>query len=374
MTRRLRLALLAGTGLLALAGAGNALAAYAPKLVIGDDAKGITIDYSQAATDDPTAKLTFYIPIGYALGAATTGATIGTVAAGGTAADLGGAALPLTGTVVVRDAATGTYLSSGQPVPISAAAMQCTGTATHAAAWVAILSAAGQTLEVPLFLDPTTGAEALFAAAKLVICLPPPDLPAGTAGRATFGFKLTQAAFTVKGVIQRPAAPADTPYIWRLVATPYTPLKGTPNAAGTIETQSQVGYPRSLVFSKPKLQQRTAAGLYVYALSGTVGVPQGQQGTVALLKGPSATKLTAFARPPVSGSGFSAKLSVKQGAKAQTLYVQAKLTVPNTDLGAAGCVATFQALGVPCIGATAAGFTITSTAFKVTVPAKPKKK
>ena len=71
----------------------------------------------------------------------------------GTAADLGGALLPLTGNVQVR-AASGTYLSGQSQVPIAAAATAVHGArATHTAYWVLVLQAAGQTLELPVFVD-----------------------------------------------------------------------------------------------------------------------------------------------------------------------------------------------------------------------------
>lgn len=115
--------------------------------------------------------LTFFVPTGCTANLGIAGGTsIGTVAAQTTAADLGGAILPLTGTVQVRSA-TGTYLSSGAPVPLAAASTVCTGTAAHAAFWVMILQAAGQTLEVPIFLDPAAGPVTAFAAYTMVICL-----------------------------------------------------------------------------------------------------------------------------------------------------------------------------------------------------------
>ncbi len=99
------------------------------------------------------------------------------MSAQGTAADLGGALLPLTGTVQVR-AANGTYLSGTTQVPIAAAATQCTGTATHTAYWVLILQAAGQTLELPVFVDQVTA-----RAGVGVRVIEDPGLPAA-AGRA----------------------------------------------------------------------------------------------------------------------------------------------------------------------------------------------
>ena len=197
-----------------------------------------------SATDDPTAKLTFYAPKEYsATLTQPAGQTIGTVTAQGTAADLGGALLPLTGTVQVR-AASGTYLSGTTQVPIAAAATQCTGTATHTTYWVLILQAAGQTLELPVFVDTVTTPPAnAFASASIQACLPPPDVPVGTPGRATFGFKLTKVNFKVNSIFSSPGTQEAR---WRVLATPYNPGQGTPNAAGTVEAQSVVAFPRSV--------------------------------------------------------------------------------------------------------------------------------
>ena len=62
MSRTIRTLVLAVVSALALSSAGTALAAYTtPKLLVTDSA-GVTINYTQDATDDPTAKLTFYAP------------------------------------------------------------------------------------------------------------------------------------------------------------------------------------------------------------------------------------------------------------------------------------------------------------------------
>ena len=68
-----------------------------------------------------------------------------------------------------------------------------------------------------------------------MVCLPPPDIPPGTPGRAQFGAKLLTAVFD-SSAITEPTATGD--YRWTSPFTPYTPTKGTPNAAGTVETQS----------------------------------------------------------------------------------------------------------------------------------------
>ena len=233
MNKTIRTIVLGLVGAFALSSAGTALAAYttAEAPCHGRAARAVTISYTVSATDDPTAKLTFYAPKEYtATLTQPAGKTIGTVTAQGTAADLGGALLPLTGTVQVR-AANGTFTShrAGRQIPIAAAATQCTGTATHTAYWVLILQAAGQTLELPVFVDARAAGAGTnaFASASIQACLPPPDVPAGTPGRATFGFKLTQVDFKVNGVFT--SAGTGEPR-WRVLATPYKPGRGTANA------------------------------------------------------------------------------------------------------------------------------------------------
>ena len=266
---------------IALSSAGTALAAYtSPSLRVTDDRSAVTIRYTVSATDDPTAKLTFYVPTGYSASlAAPAGTTLGTVTAQGTAADLGGALLPLTGTVQAR-AADGTLpLPGTTQVPLAAAATQCTGTPTHTAYWVLILQAAGQTLELPVFVDSPaagTGASA-FATSSIQACLPPPDVPTGTPGRATFGFKLTQVDFKVNRVFT--SAGSGQPR-WRVLATPYVPAQGRANAAGSVEAQSVIPFPRTLSLRKPTL--KTAKGTATLTLGGTAQLPDRGRSAPAL--------------------------------------------------------------------------------------------
>ena len=235
MRKRIRLGVGTVVALAALAFASQAFAAYTPKLAVQMGTAGTTIHLTIPSTDDPTALLVFYAPAGTSASlAATAGTTIGTLEAKAAAGALGGATLPLTGTVEAR-APDGTYLSSGVQVPLAAAATRCTGTATHAGFWVLKLSAAGQTLEVPLFVDPVSGALAVAASYSLTVCLPPSDIPESLGG-AAFGAKVFEANFTVKGVFTATSGPN----VWRLRATPYTPAKGTPNVPATVESQSYV--------------------------------------------------------------------------------------------------------------------------------------
>lgn len=364
MRKTIRLGVASAAALAALALAGQAFAAYTPKLQVNMGTAGTTIHLTIPSTDDPTALLVFYAPAGTtATLTATAGSTIGTLEAKAAAGALGGATLPLTGTVEVR-AAGGTYLSSGQQVPIATAATRCTGTATHAAYWVLKLAAAGQTLEVPLFVDPVSGALAVAAAYSLTVCLPPSDVPENLGG-AAFGAKVFEANFTVKDIF---AATSQT-NVWRLRATPYTPARGTPNAAATVEAQSYVETGSVALGTIKRVLTKLAASFTVAGKVTSSGA--GGSASVTVAKGSTATKVTTFARPPVSGAGaFAAKFAARRGAKAQSIYVRASATVPARDLDVSLCHATF---GVSCISATASGFTAVSATKKVAVPAKPKK-
>ena len=370
MSRAIRTIVLGVVSAVALASTGTALAAYTtPKLLV-TDAKpigSVTINYTQAAGDDPTAKLHFFVAQEYQ--AAVTrpaGQTIGTVTAQGTAADLGGALLPLTGTVQVR-AGSGTYLSGTTQVPIAAAAAQCTGTPTHTAYWILILQAAGQTLELPVFVDtpampPRPGVDASqFASASIQACLPPPDVPTGTPGRATFGFKLTQVNFKVNGVFT--SAGTGEPR-WRVLATPYTPNTGRSNPAGSVEAQSVIAFPRSVVLSRPTV--RTNRGFATLAIRGNVLAPAGAPVTLRLYRGTRPTATTRSVALRQAGNRYTGTLRIRQTARRQVLYLRTRGTI---SAGTVPCTATF---GVACLSANRAPVALTSNSVRVVIPARPR--
>jgi hypothetical protein len=360
MTRAIRTLVLGLVSAVALSSAGTALAAYTtPTLLITDAPPSATINYTQSASDDPTAKLTFYAPTEYSASLTQpAGQTIGTVSAQGTAADLGGALLPLTGTVQVR-AASGTYLSGTTQVPIAAAATLCTGTATHTAYWVLILQAAGQTLELPVFVDQVTAPPAnAFASSSIQACLPPPDVPPGTPGRATFGFKLTKVDFKVNGVYT--SAGTGQPR-WRVQATPYRPGLGTANVAGTVEAQSVVGFPRSATLRKPAV--KAVNGFVTLRIGGAANLPAGAPATLRLYRGAkSASGASIVLRK--SGNAYSGTLRIKQTAKAQVVFLQARASV------AAGTVPCTPTFGLPCLTATRAAIAVRSNTVRIVIPRK----
>ena len=358
MNRAIRTLVLAVASAVALTSAGTALAAYTtPKLLVTDTPPSVTINYTQDANDDPTAKLTFYAPSEYSASLAQpAGQTIGTVTAQGTAADLGGALLPLTGTVQVR-AANGTYLSGTTQVPIAAAATQCTGTATHTAYWVLILQAAGQTLELPVFVDQVTTPPAnAFASSSIQACLPPPDVPPGTPGRATFGFKLTRVDFRVNNVFT--SAGTGQPR-WRVLATPYNPGRGTPNAAGSVETQSVIGFPRTVTLRRPAV--RAVRGIVTLRIAGVANLPAGAPATLRLYRGARSPSTASIALRK-SGNAYAGTLRIRQTARAQTVFLQTRATIPA---GTVACTATF---GVPCLSANRAAIAARSNSVRLVIP------
>ncbi|MGZ8782943.1 MAG: hypothetical protein ACXWZB_05540 [Gaiellaceae bacterium] len=364
MRTTIRIFLLGLVGAFALSGAGTALAAYtSPSLRVTDDRSAVTIRYNVSASDDPTAKLTFYAPTGYTASLSQpAGTTIGTVTAQGTAADLGGALLPLTGTVQVR-AANGTYLSGSTQVPIATAAQQCTGTPTHTAYWVLNLQAAGQTLELPVFVDsPAAGAgTSAFASSSIQACLPPPDVPTGTPGRATFGFKLTQVDFKVNRIFT--SAGTGQPR-WRVLATPYNPGRGTPNAAGSVEAQSVISFPRTLSLRRPTL--KIAKGVATVTVSGVAVLPAGVASTIRLYRGKTAAGVSPSITLAKRGSSYRGTLKIRQTTKRQIVFLQTRATV---SAGTTTCTPTF---GVTCLSATRAAVLLRTSALRVVIPARKK--
>ena len=328
----------------ALALASPAAAAYAtPKLLVTEVSPSVTISYAQSATDDPTAKLTFYAPSGYSASLRQpAGQTIGTVTAQGTAADLGGALLPLTGTVQVR-AAGGTYLSGTTQVPIATAATQCTGTATHTAYWVLVLQTSGQTLEVPVFVDRVPAApESAFASSKIQACLPPS------------GFKLTEVDLKVRNVFTGAASGQPR---WRVLATPYNPGTGTPNAAGSVEAQSVIGFPRSVTLRNPAVKE--ARGTVTLELGGVANLPGAA--TLRLYRGAKSPSSPSVVLAK-SGSAYSGTLRIKQTGKAQVVFLQARATL------AAGTVPCMPTFGLPCLSATRAAVAVRSNTVRIVIP------
>jgi hypothetical protein len=337
-----RLIVTAAVAALGLAFTGSALAAYVPHLVVSQAGTKTTIHVTIAKEDDATARLVIYAPAAApaTLGQAP-GTPIGTVSAQVNAKAISpDAILPLTGIVQVAD---------GTAAALQTAAMACTGTTTHAATWVLVLTAAGQTLQVPAWVDPTAGAETAFGSGKLTVCLPSPDVPQSQGG-AAFGAKLLDVNFTVDGIFGASTAPIA---IWPSVFTPYVPGTATVNAAGTVLALGIESQPTLTFAAKvSKTRKATFSGKISAAGIGTAGV------AVTILDG---SKKIASATTVASGS-YTASAKLKKG----THTLRAKVAAKDTDVTAQGCAA--APAGAPkCVSATAAGVALTSATVKVKV-------
>jgi hypothetical protein len=335
MTRSIRLAVLALASLGVLAFAGSAFAAYTtPTLKVTQVGPKTTISVTQAQTDDATAAANIYAPAGTTatLGQAP-GTTLGTVTAQVTALALGGALLPLTGEIKVAP-----------PGAVAAASQQaCIQAATPAATWLMVLQAAGQTLNVPMYVVTTTGTETGLGPVKIVVCLPPPDVPVDKGG-ATFGAKLFNAEFSVSGVFNPLAAGA-----WVAIWTPYTALIGQVNAAASVATPAAIA-PGALTAKAAK------SGLVKTKVSGQV--TQGGQGfggaTVEIWAGLTKGGLKKVAKTSTKADG---SYTFTYGKRAVFFRTR---TVVAGRAAAPVCALFAGKLPVPCVNPTVNGFTALS--------------
>lgn len=313
-----------------------ALAAYAsPKLEVTQTAAGVVVKASLDPNDDPTARVVIAAPAGTQLTTTQApGTVLGPVRAIVKALDLAGADLPLEGQLVVA--------APGQ-VPATTVA-SCTGGATPIATWVMVLTAAGQTLQVPTYLVATAGtAFAPLGPAVIMICLPPPDVPVGTPGRATFGAKVYSAQLTINGVFSRVAAGA-----WISVWTPYTPGTGTPNAAGGVVSPAAIAPGAVTLAARRAGKGATLSGAVTQA-----GQPGGGA-TVTIFGGPRANSLKRLGRVRAAANGrftfrartgtFYRASAVAAGGAAAPLCTQIQPQIGTT----------------PCVNPTVNGFTVQS--------------
>lgn len=352
MRKTFRATLVAATAITALAVADAALAAntgsiavwHTPMALGGSDSTTIHANVPQAT--DPIAAVNIYVPSGYTvkLGQAA-GTTIGSVDATAFARD-NGLTLPLSGPVVTDDPAKHTtdVCSPG----------------TNAAVWNLNLSVAGQTLVVPAYVNPTSGPTTALGAYNIKFCLAPPDVPAGTPGRAFQGAQLLDAELKLNGILTTPTAGGLIR--WETLYTPYNPGKGTPNAAGTFEARAIVGLP-AVVALTAKFNKKTKT----YTLTGKVteGGQAVSGATVRIARGASATKL-ANAGSAKTGSTGTFKATGKLKLKTTTFF-QASTSVGERDFTSAGCQSPLPAAFAPggCVSATLGVWSAKSATVRV---------
>jgi hypothetical protein len=234
MTRRLRLLLLACASVAGLAFAGGAFAAFTPQLAVsnnpmatGNNSGATIVRVTVPNADDALFRADIYVPTGFeAPLAQNAGAQIGTVAARVLVREpVAGAVVPLNGTVTTEN-------------PASHTTSPC-APGLHAAVWMITLQAPTGPLNVPVYVDRTSGAEANLGAYRLRVCLPSPHIPQ-SAGGAALGAKLVRAELRLNQVFRTPTAAGE--YLFRVIATPWA-APAIPNAAATVEARATIGIP-----------------------------------------------------------------------------------------------------------------------------------
>ncbi len=332
-------AALLATGTIFLATAASALATYAPTLTGQQIGSKTTIHVTSAKADDSTAAIHILSPSVATLTQAP-GTTIGTVTASINAKAISpDAIIPLTGSVNVADPT-----KFNTPTDIA-----CSGSATHTAVWNLSLTAAGQTLNVPVYVDPAPATlAALGVKTVLVTCLASPDV--GAACAATLCAKLLDVNFTVSGVFT-----AGGP-IWISEFTPYTPGTAAPNAAGTVTALGLDVTPTVTAAAKAGKRKAVLAGRATIAGQPLPTYP------VTIFSG---TKKIGTAKTTAAGSFvFTAKL--KKGTYSLRAAVASSSGLPAGAAGCAAIPAGTPGLG-PCVSATVPPFAVTSKAVRVKV-------
>jgi hypothetical protein len=316
-----------------------AFAAYtSAKLEIRQAGSIATIKASLDPNDDPTASVRIFAPTGTQL---TTnqapGTVLGPVKAIVKALDLAGADLPLDGQLLVA--------TPGQIAPADQAA--CLGATAPLASWIMVLSAAGQTLRVPTYLITTTGAQAALGPAYIQVCLPPPDIPAGTPGRATFGAKLYSAELAINGVFS--SVPLGA---WVAFWTPFKPGVGQVNVAGTVASPAAIA-PGAVSVAAKKL----GAGALVAGAVTQAGQPRG--GAVVTIwgaKGKAALKPLGKANVTAAGR-FTFRAKLGDSFQARAVAAPGSAAALCTQLGPVFAP-------VPCVNPTVNGFTAKSKTIR----------
>jgi hypothetical protein len=332
------------TGLVFAATAASALASYVPTLTGSQNGAKTTIHITSAKADDSTARIEILSPSVSTLTQAP-GTTIGTVTASINAKAISpDAIIPLTGNVVVADPTKYT----------SPTDVLCSGAPMNAAVWNLSLTAAGQTLNVPVYVDPAPASlAALGVKTVMTTCLASPDV--GAACAPTLCAKLLDVNFTVSGVFSAPAMP-----FWVSEFTPFTPGTATANAAGTVTALG--------IDVRPAVTLAAKAGKGKVVVAGKLSVA-GQALTVAGIPVPifSGTKRVATAKTNSAGT-YAATVRLRKGSAT----LRAAVALPEIPTGAQGCAAAAAVIPAgaglgPCVSANIPASAVTSNAVKVKV-------
>jgi len=297
------------------ANTGSISVAHSPMVLAGSQSTTLHIVLPQ--TDDPIAAINIFTPSGYDYDLTqAAGTKIGTVDA--TAfSHTANLTLPLSGDVL-----------TGNPASFTTQSAQCAGTPNSAAVWILNLSVAGQTIQVPVYLNPTTPSQQELGAERITVCLPPWDIPEALGGAAQ-GAQVLDVRFTVNGIFKTPVGGGLLK--WDTLFTPYTPKTGKANPAGTFEARAFVPLPIILGLHKSYILRTNTWQLNGKVTEGGAPVPNL---TVRIARGPSLSRLTQQSSTTTDANGnwkTAGHLKPKR-----TTYFQISASVPERDF-AAGC-------------------------------------
>jgi hypothetical protein len=311
-----------------------AMAAYtSPKLEVAYTATGVSVKVSAAAGDDASARAQIFAPVGTQVSAAQApGTVLGPVRAVVSALALAGAELPLEGQLVVA--------TPGQVAPATQAA--CTQGITPTATWLMVLQAAGQTINLPLFLLPVAASETALGAAKIVTCLAPPGIPPDQGG-AVFGAKFLSGEFTINGVFSR-----VTTGVWITIWTPWTGNGPPVNVPGTVAS------PAAIAPGAISVAAKTAARGAVVSGRVTQGGQARGGASITILAGARRTGLKRVGRVTARANG-TYSFRARTGTFFRAMAVAAPAAATPLCAVLAG-----QGLPVPCVNPTVNGFTASS--------------
>jgi len=326
MRTSLRAALVAAAALATLAFANAAFAAntgsiavwHTPMVLAGSQSTTLHFNIPQAT--DPIAAVNIYSGTGYGINTSQpAGTTIGTVDAAAFSRD-NGLTLPLSGNIVTDDPAKHVTDST-----------QCARVPNSRAVWILNLSVAGNTLQLPAYVNDTTGPEQALGGYKITICLPPPDVPVGTPGRAFQGAQVLDAKMVLNGIFTTPTGGGLVK--WEALFTPYNPGKGTPNPAGTFESRAFVPLPIILGLHVSYKAKTNTWQLNGRLTEGGLALPTGQ--LVVIYKGTSPKVLKKVATTKVKANGNWSSAGHLQPKR--TSYFQITTSTAERDYTATGC-------------------------------------
>jgi hypothetical protein len=195
-------------------------------------------------TAAPTAKVAIYVPTGFTLNVSgTVGTKIADADADVIAKGIGGTKLALTGAVTVDDPAK--YASD--------ATAQACDPNSHLAVWLLTLTASGQSINIPIFVDHTTAADAALGDFVLESCFASPDVPSDQGG-APFGAQLIDFDLQTTGVIVNGQTAKP---VWKGFITSYTAGTATPDATGVVEVRCIEPLPHTVAKLKSVYAKKT---------------------------------------------------------------------------------------------------------------------